>query len=323
MKKIVLFCLMIGLNAQAAISELASYKDLDLSQIDKDTLVIFDIDNTLIRQNSMVGTHQWGDYIRDRGVRRGMDVKAASELQHKLFADLQSKVTVLPTENEVTVILKQLSERNIPHFALTARAPIIKDVTISQLQILGHDFSTSFPEQKDISQLDSFLKQGIIFSGSTPKGELLKLIIENSVRKPTHVIFIDDRSYNLESVEASLKDYPVKLNSYRYGGADASVKNFDPIEADLIYSFYVEAHELIDSDEAKSLIGSPNQIAELRHKLYLAKIGPLAQDVSDSCALDLDKQKSTCDYLFDKTPARIEYDYFFDNFSHSIYFGDW
>lgn len=323
MKKLIFIGLLFVLKAQATISELASYIQMDLSQLDQDTLVIFDIDNTLLRQDSMIGTHQWGDYIRERAIRRGVDTKAASELQHKLFGELQPHLNTVPVENKILEILKILTDKKIPHFALTARGAVIQDVTVKQVQSLNHNFAQSFPTQKDLSLLNGYLREGIIFSGSTPKGELLKVILENSVHKPTKVIFVDDRGYNLESVEASLKDYPVELTSYRYGGADSYVKNFNPVIADLVYSFFIETQLVITDTEAESLNGDLYNITRYRYDLYLQEQGPLAQEIPEACEIDEVRQQSSCDYFFDGTQTSIMFEHSVDDFTHSIYFGKW
>lgn len=323
MKKLILIGLLFVLKAQATISELASYNDLDLSQIDQNTLVIFDIDNTLLRQDSMIGTHQWGDYMRERAIRHGLDAKAATELQHKLFGQLQAHLKTVPVETKIYDILQTLTAKGIPHFALTARGPAIQDVTIQQVRTLNHNFAQSFPEQKDLTVLNGYLREGIIFSGSTPKGELLKTILENSVHKPTKVIFVDDRGYNLDSVEASLKDYPVELISYRYGGADSFVKSFDPIVADLVYSFFIESQQIISDQEARMLTGNLVDITQYRYELYLQEQGPLAQDLPAACELNEVQLQSSCDYLFDGLETNVTFEYVIDDFTHSIYFGNW
>lgn len=245
-------CVLLSVLAQAEIIELKSYKELNLKQMDQKTLVVFDIDNTLLRQNSMIGTHQWGDYIAERAVKFGVDAKAARESQHKAFAEVQPFVTVVPVENEILDILAQLSKEGVANFALTARNPKLQQVTLKQLQVLKHDFASSFPKLKRSGFLKGHLKGGVIFSGATPKGELLKKIIDNSEQKFARIIFIDDKAYNLESVEKSFAQSAIELKSYRYGAADSFLKNFDSAIADTVYGVFKINGILISDETARA-----------------------------------------------------------------------
>lgn len=254
MKTILFTVLLVFVNAvvQAEIVELKSYKDLNWKEIDAKTLVVFDIDNTLFRQNSMIGTHQWGDFLAERAIRAGIDAKIAKESQHKAFSEVQSAVNVVPVENEILEVLSELSKNKISHFALTARNPKLQDITLKQLQILKHDFSENFPKLTQSGLMKDRLKDGVIFSGTTPKGELLKKIIDKSVHKFSRVIFFDDKAYNLESVEKSFAQSSIQLKGYRYGAADAFVKNFDPAVADTVYSVFKINGVLISDEAAKA-----------------------------------------------------------------------
>ncbi len=279
MKKVLTMILLLTINATAAMSELASYNDLDLSLIDQDTLVVFDIDNTLIRQNSLIGTHQWGDHMRSRAIENGISAEKAAEIQHAAFQSVQPYVQVVKVEEDVDAILKHLQKNHISHFALTARAPVLKEVTFKQLESVNLFFNKSFPEQNNLSLIRDYFYKGLIFSGSTPKGEILKTILQNSVYKYKKIIFIDDRKYNLDSIESSLKDEPVVLLTYRYGAADNFVQSFNPELADLIYSFFLETKTLMSDSTAAVIQNSLDQIANLRFEFFLSQSGPLVEKI--------------------------------------------
>lgn len=254
MKRILLAYIVLAASVfvEAKIVELKSLKDLDLKQIDAKTLVVFDIDNTLLRQDSMIGTHQWGDFLAERATRAGIDLKVAKESQYKAFADVQAAVKVVPVEAEALDVLNQLSKSGISHFALTARNAKLKEITIKQLQALKHDFAKSFPKLKKMGVIKEHLKQGVIFANSTPKGELLKKIVDQSEQKYKRIIFVDDKLYNLESVEKSMDDQSIELISYRYAAADSFVNGFDPVLADVVYTIFKINGTLISDEAARA-----------------------------------------------------------------------
>jgi FMN phosphatase YigB (HAD superfamily) len=323
MKKIlVLFFVLLSACAQAKIQELSSYANLNLSELTPETLVVFDIDNTLIRQNHMIGTHQWGDYISERAVRSGVPLDQAKQIQYKAFAEVQPSVQVVPVEEGVRSILAILNQKNVTHFALTARSAVLKDVTKKQLQILNHSFADSFPKQKDPELLKEYLDQGIIFSGSTPKGELLKQIIENSDIKFTKIIFIDDKLYNLESVEKSFEHSNIILQSYRYGAADTFVNSFNPQVADIEYSIFKEQHEIISDEEATSLVGHPQSIVDTNFEVFLTRQGPVMK--SNGGCEEVKNLLFLCHYLYDnEMPFSFELELKQDAHTQGYFFGKW
>jgi FMN phosphatase YigB (HAD superfamily) len=310
----------ISLNAGAKIIELQSMNDLQVATWNEKTLVVFDIDNTLLRQDSMIGTHQWGDYMKERAMRAGLSENEAKQYQYRVFGQLQDKLNVVPVEVEVLGLLKTLEDKNIKHFALTARSAILKDVTAKQVETLKHNFSKKFPLQKDLTKIEKHLHQGIIFSGDVPKGELLKTIVENSPNEFDHIVFVDDKLYNLESIEKSFTNNPIKLESFRYSAADVFVNNFNPVIADLQYSFILESKHLVTQDELASR-SSVLDLAGLRLDFYLNTKGPLVKATND--CMQVKELSVICSYLYDGTAASVEFSFSADAHTGGLFFGTW
>ena len=321
MKKFILALItLVGISVEAKIIELKSMSDLKIQTWNTKTLVVFDIDNTLLRQDSMIGTHQWGDYMKERAVRSGLPEEEAKQYQYKVFGELQNKLKVLPVEPVVLGLLRKLENKKIKHFALTARSSILKNVTAQQVKTLKHNFSKNFPTQNNLAKIDKHLYEGIIFSGDVPKGELLKTIVENSPNKFDHIVFVDDKLYNLESIEKSFTNSKVKLESFRYGAADEFVKSFDPVVADLQYSFMQESNELVVERELQGK-SSALDLAGLRLEFYLKSKGPLAKPFNGCDQEEL--LKITCAYLYDGTEAAVSFNFSKDPHTGGLFFGTW
>ena len=310
----------ISLSAGAKIIELQSMTDLQVQTWNKKTLVVFDIDNTLLRQDSMIGTHQWGDYMKERAMRAGVPENEAKQYQYRVFGQLQDKLNVVPVENEVLALLKTLEDKGIKHFALTARSAILKNVTSKQVQTLKHNFSKSFPVQNDLTKIENHLHEGIIFSGDVPKGELLKTIVENSPDEFDHIVFVDDKLYNLESIEKSFTNNPIKLESFRYGAADVFVNNFNPVVADLQYSFIQESNQLVVENELASR-SSVLALAALRFDFYLSEQGPLVKPNGE--CVQFKELSVTCPYIYDSEVSSIMFDFSSDAHTKGLFFGNW
>lgn len=315
--------LVVAQVATAKISELKSYKNFDLKQDFSDTWVVFDIDNTLLRQDSMIGTHQWGDSLREHYKSLGTAAVSATIDQHAAFAKLQDYVSVVPTEKEVYVVLKHLQKKSIPHFAFTARGANLKAKTLEQIASLKYHFNDTFPKLNDLTKFEKHYQNGVIFSGDVTKGELLKRLVEAAVVKPKHIIFIDDRLYNLESIEKELAEQTIKLTSLRYGGVDHIVNKFDHKLALLLYSFFLESGVLYPDNKVKKIQNNLAEITKLRHKNYLEKE---KKSVNVSTCSEISELEYTCrmqQNKFDRSAIMQNYRYEKDPLKSNFYFGPW
>lgn len=243
--------------AYADVHEIATYSDakaqIEIANADQQTWVIFDIDNTLLKPKTMMGSHQWGDYMKAQAESAGQTKTEANEFQHSAFSRVQPSVDVEITEARVLSLIRGLQKKQVATFALTARDEAIASVTLDQTCSLGFDFSKSEPKLG--GKKESGFRSGVLFSGQTPKGELLKRLIAESVVKPKRVVFFDDRGYNLDSVGAALTDAGIEFVGFRYGFTDKDITGF---RADLANVQWLEfkrtGRALSDTDALKLIV---------------------------------------------------------------------
>ena len=236
--------LLFALPARSEIREIKSFTDpgvkAELATEKQTTWIILDIDNTLIHPDSMIGSHQWGDYMRDQRIAMGSPMADAQAFQQNVFNSVQGIVPILTTENAVYEIINGLKINREPVFALTARKNEIRPQTLVQLSQAGFGF-------KD---------DEVLFSGPTQKGILLKQMIAASSQKPTKIIFFDDKRYNLDSVEKELQTMNIKFVGYRYGFLDAEVAGFRPDLANVEWVEFKRTGHIPTNAEAANLIFS-------------------------------------------------------------------
>lgn len=222
---LLLFCSL----AHAEIRDIRSFTDAgvasEIAASPDTTWVIFDIDNTLLHPTTMMGSHQWGDYMRDTYLALGASKEVATKFQLKAFGAVQDVTPTAITEDAVFRLLETFKARQIPVFALTARPDVIVPITLKQISKLGFNFEPTFPA---LTAKDASVHRGVVFSGETPKGILLKRLISEAKVKPTKILFFDDKRYNLESVEGELASVGVQLVGFRYGYLDSEVAGFKP-----------------------------------------------------------------------------------------------
>lgn len=214
-----------------SIKELNAY----LKQIDKNTLVLFDIDSTLTtpsdpywqRQTIQRHSHIYKRYT-----------SSLTENEFRIFNHLvvfQSLSQLV--EPHWTEIIQDFSKRKIPTLAFTASSMGSIGTTIPsfacwryhELKRLGIDFSATFPNTKIFEELEDLdnghpgIERGIIYVGyKIKKGELLTHIFKALEKTPTQIVVIDDKLENIISCKENIELYfpNVSFLGFHYKGVN-------------------------------------------------------------------------------------------------------
>ena len=253
MKLILLILSLSFTNLSFAYQELASYKYLSLPNDHKKTWVIFDIDNTLLRPTTEIGSHQWADYMAQRFLKTGHTEEEAKVYQTQIFSRAQKFVKPVIVDNNIYEFVKNLKSNNIPFLALTARSSqVLRETTIDQMRSVGllPSFDQSHPSWNYSTDISTYTQQGIVFSNGLQKGDILKKLINTAVEKPERIIFIDDKDYNVKSIEKAGLEIGIEVMGFRFSATDNIVSHFNPKKADQEWyaakylNSPVEAHSL-------------------------------------------------------------------------------
>lgn len=226
-------------QAKTEIVELEHFS-LVLDHLEKspDVWYIFDLDNTVMKPDSetLIGSHQWGNFIRDQLVAQGIEPDKANAIKDERIADVQPYVNVRLTAPDVKDILTEIDAS--PRFVLTARLQRSLAATLAQLKQVSVSFDGWSP--KDSSNADLIGNHGIEIVGATSKGDVLLERLRSSARPPKAIVMFDDRRYNLEAVQAAIETWNVDHRStqeisftgYRYAGSDISFAELLPDHAE-------------------------------------------------------------------------------------------
>ena len=238
-------------GANAEIRELSTFSAGSVeSEADEQTWVIFDIDNTLLHPTTMIGSHQWGDYMHAQRLALGGSEAEASAFQHGAFGAVQEAVPVALTEPAALGAIEQLKARGVKVFALTARSESIYPTTLKQLAKIGIDLRDAAPK------LDAHVHDGVVFANGEAKGALLKRLVQSSAVKPSKIVFADDKRYNLESLELSLGEAGVPFVGFRYGFLDKEVAGFRGDIANTEWVEFKRTGQILSDSDAAQLIFS-------------------------------------------------------------------
>lgn len=208
------------------------------SYLTEDTLVIFDIDNTLATPKQEMGSDQWFHYLVNEKIKEGYDYLLAFYTTLPLFHYVNFNISLHLTEAIIPSLIQTLTEKNISTMALTARCLFLAEITNKQLSQLDIklNFQKSTKQEFILSMpLPCLFKYNILFAGLNDKGKTLLCFLDTIDYYPKQIIFIDDKVKNVQSVEAALTQQQIPCICIRYSRCDEKVHNFDPAKAQAQY----------------------------------------------------------------------------------------
>lgn len=232
------FPLFLFYNSCAFITESNKLSSV-LDYIDNlDTLVIFDIDNTLAHPTQELSSDEWFCHLVDQKMALGHDYLTSVYYALPAAYYAQFNIPLTPTEPGIPELITNLIENGIAVIALSTRSLFIAERTIDQLDNIGITFFAPNIDPQGLvlpMNLPCFYKHGILFSGNNDKGEVLRCFFDIMDYHPEKVIFIDDKLKYLIAVDKALAGRDILFYGIRYSGCDEKVKIFDPRKAEEQY----------------------------------------------------------------------------------------
>lgn len=258
MKKIIqrslLTLLTISSMAYAEVREINRYSEVT-QQLGQAQLVIFDIDNTLLRPLQSLGSDQWFDDRVKRHLNEGLPLTQAIDTAIQEWTSVQSITGVQLTDRSLPSVFAMLKDMGIPIIGLTARPIELIDTSTRQLLSAGLSFfdNTINAAVSDFQGAGgpALFRNGVLFVGAkNNKGLLLKSFFESNGLRPQSIAFFDDKAKHVNIVEAALSGTGIKYTGYRYGAMDAWVKSFNAAETELNYQKFLRTGALYPDSKA-------------------------------------------------------------------------
>jgi hypothetical protein len=203
------------------------------------TLVIFDIDNTLAHPIEELSSDEWFCHLVDTKMQQGHDYITSIYYALPKAFYAQFNVPLEPTEEDIPALIANLVDNGIAVMALSTRSLFIAERTLEQLDTINITFFIPGVDPQDFvlpMTHPCFYKQGILFGGNNDKGEALICFFNLMNYHPDAVVFIDDKMKYLIAVEKALEALDITFYGIRYSGCDERVKSFDATKAEEQYS---------------------------------------------------------------------------------------
>lgn len=220
------------------------------------TLVILDIDDTLLIPTQTLGTDVWFLYRVKQYESQGFCYPDALQKTLAEWEAIRHLTNVKLVETGTNEIIQGLQKKNIMVMGLTTQGLALATRTVMQLRSLNIDLSLTAPSKEDhyfINQHGVLFRQGILFTSGTAKGKALLTFLDKINVHPQHVVFINDKATHLKDVEEAAKANSIDFIGLRYSYSDERIAHFCKEIAEIQWNFSTFSH-LISDEEAAQLL---------------------------------------------------------------------
>lgn len=239
----------------ATIIEAPNFKDLN-NYVTPNTLVILDIDDTLLIPTQSLGTDVW---FRHRWNQYKVAGESASDALEKALAEwegIRQLTQVKIVEEGTAAIIKNLQDKQITVMGLTTQGLALATCTIHNLASLDIILAKTAPSKDDYYFMNGegvLYRQGILFTSGTVKGVALVNYLDHINYRPKRIVFINDKATHLRDVEEVVTGRNIEFIGLRYAYSDERVNAFKPEIADIQWNHSSFNHILTDA-EAEELL---------------------------------------------------------------------
>lgn len=232
--------LLLPFSLFALIRECSSIQET-LEEAAPDTLLIFDLDNTLYRTKQMLGSDEWfyEYYMSQQRKLKDKDEALASCLD--LWHAIQAVTQVQPMEPSTAAIIRQLQDQGFTVMALTTRSSQIAYTTQQQLNSIGIDMRKSAPTSTAFclqSMPQVQFKRGVLFTSGQHKGRALKQFLSQTSIHPKKIVFVDDKLSNIRET-ATIGEEGIEFLGLRFNGNDQNTKNYNSSVASMQLKYFL------------------------------------------------------------------------------------
>jgi hypothetical protein len=197
------------------------------------TLVIFDIDNTLLKARARYATDAWFSemvkYAETLGY-KGDDAVAVF-LPHYCNALINGGADIVDTK--ATATIKALQAKKITVIALSARSETLMECSFKQFASAGTDgidLSVNGLSTKELvfpmNRGDAYFRKGIGFCGNNDKADVLDLVLRTTKSTPKKIVYIDDKLKHVMGISKYAQAHGINFVGIRYSYLDDEVKAF-------------------------------------------------------------------------------------------------
>lgn len=219
-------------KCKTSFKKINSFKEVEniFKSADKNTLIIFDVDDTLIIPKSTLMRSQTAKkYLQEIQNIFADGFKDKIKDADKFLVKWLETETPLVIEPEIVSIIKSLQDKEVKVLALTSLSTgshftikYLPKWRFDKLKEVGIDFSfvnipdKEFTELKKNNDTYPVLYKGILATNQESKGKVLGAFLNYTNFKPNKIIFFDDNKNRIDEIleECCIRNIPAE--GYQY-----------------------------------------------------------------------------------------------------------
>jgi hypothetical protein len=226
-----------------------------LRYVNQNTVLVFDIDNTILTSGQFFGTTKWGWNNVSRLEKAGRTHEEAMSETHALFHRIWRQSEPRLVDDRIPQLIRRFQDLGVKVIGLSNRDPSLAYVTADQLAQLGIDLTRTSLDGDDFrvfSETETLYVEGCIFVGDMgDKGKALDAFLRMVLQLPDSVVYVDDRRQNVDKVGAALRSLRVDYTGVWYRKGDDWVANYDQSIADIQQQHF---GSLLSNEDAEKLL---------------------------------------------------------------------
>lgn len=238
-----------------AVTELLPHFQNKFDQLQSGDMLLLDLDNTVFREKQLLGTDEWYDYAIHELLRKyNISRREASAQLESLNLSIKENSEMRLMENRLPDLILHLQQRGVYVLGLTARHPNLTKTTLRHLATLGIDFGRSqFPSirERHVPGLENDFRfsGGIAFTDGSPKGKILKFLVEQIDKKPQMIMAVDDRIHHIHTLVENMLELEIGGHVIHYLKVREEPA-FDPEIARVQQQVFEQTGQLLTDQEA-------------------------------------------------------------------------
>lgn len=253
---IYIFILTVSTSVFSEVVEVENFKDI-LDYVDGGTLVILDIDDTLLVPVQTLGTDVW---FLSRLKQHQQAIQDRTQAFDRALAEWEAirhltKVKIV--EEGAEEIVNRMQENHIVVMGLTTQGLALATRTVVQLKSLGIDLSKTAPSVVDHYFMNGntgvLFRQGILFTAGSSKGGALVKLLETIGYQPKTVVFLNDKETHVKDLEAGVASKSIPFTGLRYSYSDSRIASYREDIADIQWT-HSTFGSILSDEEADRLL---------------------------------------------------------------------
>lgn len=225
-----------------------------------DTLILLDIDDTLIIPEQMVGCDDWFMLRIKNYLGVGFDKTEALEKTLAEWEAVRHITKMKIVEKGTESIVAKLQQTGYHVMGLTTQGLALATRTVQQLKENNIDLSIAAPSKDDfyvtVNGHSVLYRKGILFTSGQDKGQAFFAFCDNFGLVPKRVVFINDKASHLREVEPVAEKRGVDFVGLRYGYSDIHKSRFKPEIAEIQFSHSSFAKIMTDKEAEEYLFAT-------------------------------------------------------------------